>query len=152
MGIFNFISSPLIEYRIEKIEKGIGRLLKEVKEGVENKKPIQKDLELCCGSDKKRQKEMYENSTSVVVENFIEKIEPKYIRVNEKYKHDFNKKLEIAIDYHDFLYNCSNILFTDDLSNAAADVEDLENSAKEYRTSLLKIEEIKKRFDKLLKE
>ena len=85
-------------------------------------------------------------------EERLKKTEEKYIRLKEKFKHEPKMQLKLAIDWKDYCLNMhSKVLewkkFGVNLEDSAQ--EEYDEGIKEHQ---LIIEEIEKKFDKLLKE
>lgn len=79
------------------------------------------------------------------VENEINEFEPLYFKLWEKFLHDKNKRLEIVKDWATFIESNIKIL--------SLNSDDINPDTKQtYNYLQIRIEEIKKRFDKLNKE
>jgi len=149
MGIFDYFTKQSVLRKIERIQglttKQLIRIRSNIKDGKDS-----------CADEKHIKipslNISFENSVFGVSEEQIEKTEPKYIRLCEKYKHNPEEVLKIVVDWCDFLNNCEDLIFGAQMKNAAADERGYENAQKDQDEAILKMKEIQKRFDKLLKD
>lgn len=131
------------EERVEKLQERAGVNFSQTKKRIDKGLPTDKEIE---------EHPLFEDSIFIRLSKYLEQTKIYYIRLMEKFRHEPQERVAIAEDWVRFLEKVDAFCYNQSTINVGANDKHVEEAFRERDRLMLEIEEIQKRFYKLLED